>query len=197
MRFLRLILGFMMTLFILAITVGAQAPAGQTGGGRRAPAGPPFTMTMGFPDGGELPMKNSALGAKMSPEINWTNPPAGTMSFVLSMNDVDFSRKRTMEGMLHWLVWNIPASATGLPEGVPMGQLQNGAFQISASGQMYRAPMGPGYKHHYIFELLALDIKLDSIQPGDDPFDTRAKVFSAAQGHILGKIAWVATFGPN
>jgi hypothetical protein len=36
-----------------------------------------------------------------------------------------------MEGMLHWLVWNIPASATGLPEGVPMGQLQNGAYRFT------------------------------------------------------------------
>jgi Raf kinase inhibitor-like YbhB/YbcL family protein len=118
------------------------------------------------------------------------------MSFVLSMNDIDFSRNKTMEGMLHWLVWNIPADATGLPEGVPMGQLQNGAYQISASGQMYRAPVGPGRKHHYIFELMALDTKLD-VQPGSDPFDTRAKVFAGSQGHILGKIAWVTTFGPN
>jgi Raf kinase inhibitor-like YbhB/YbcL family protein len=198
MRFVRLLAVSTMVL-AAGISVTAQTPEGQVVGGRRAPAasGPVFTMTMGFPDGTELPHKNSALGAMMSPEVNWANPPAGTMSFVLSMNDVDFSRNKTMEGMLHWLVWNIPSSATGLPEGVPMGQLQNGAYQISASGQVYRAPMGPRYKHHYIFELLALDIKLDNIQPGSDPFDTRAKVFGAAQGHILAKIAWVATFGPN
>jgi Raf kinase inhibitor-like YbhB/YbcL family protein len=198
MRFLQL-LGVSIILLLAGIPLAAQAPEGQAAGGRRAPAasGPVFNMTMAFPDGTELPRKNSSLGAMMSPEVNWANPPAGTMSFVLSMNDVDFSRNKTMEGMLHWLVWNIPASATGLPEGVPMGQLQNGAYQISASGQVYRAPMGPRYKHHYIFELLALDSKLDNIQPGSDPFDTRAKVFSAVQGHILSKVAWVATFGPN
>jgi Raf kinase inhibitor-like YbhB/YbcL family protein len=198
MRFLRLLPG-LLVVFLAAITVTAQGPTGQAGdgaGGRARAAGRPiFDMTMGFPDGGLLLRENSGLGAMMSPEINWTNPPAGTMSFVLSMNDIDFSRNHTMEGMIHWLVWNIPASATGLPEGVPMGQLANGAYQISASGQMYRAPVGAGRKPRYIFELLALDTKLD-VQP-DQPFETRAKVFAAAQGHIVQKIAYVATFGPN
>jgi len=153
-------------------------------------------MTMGFPDGGQLPQKNSGLGAMMSPEINWTNVPAGTMSFVLHMNDSDFSRNKTTEGMLHWLVWNIPGTATGLPEGVPMGQLQNGAYQMSASGQTYRAPVGPGRKHHYIFELLALDTKLD-VMPTAEPFETRAAVLKAVQGHILSRSTWVTVFGPN
>src|SRR5579862_9322360 len=126
---------------VLAIRIAAQAPAGQAGGARAGgPAAAPFTMTMGFPDGAQLPQKNSGLGAMLSPEINWTNVPKGTVSFVLSMDDNDFSRNKTTEGMLHWFVWNIPGTATGLPEGVPMGPLANGASQISASGQMYRAP---------------------------------------------------------
>jgi Raf kinase inhibitor-like YbhB/YbcL family protein len=182
---------------MLAVAVGiaAQAPPGQGGGGARGPAAPPFTMTMSFPDGAQLPQKNSALGAMLSPEINWTNAPKTTVSFVLSMDDNDFSRNKTTEGMLHWFVWNIPGTATGLPEGVPMGQLSNGAYQISASGQMYRAPAGPGRQHHYVFWLLALDTKID-VQPGD-PFDTRAAVMKALQGHIVGRSTYVTVFGPN
>ena len=196
MRSLRLFT-VLTVMLVLAIRIAAQAPAGQAGSARAAaPAAPPFTMTMSFPDGTQLPLKNSALGAMMSPEVNWTNVPAGTMSFVLHMNDSDFSRNRTTEGMLHWLVWNIPGTATGLPEGLPMGQLPNGAYQISASGQTYRAPAGPGRKHHYIFELLALDTKLD-VQPGTEPFDTRAAVLKALQGHVLSRSTWVTTFGPN
>ncbi len=182
---------------MLAVAVGiaAQAPPGQGGGGARGPAAPPFTMTMGFPDGAQLPQKNSALGAMLSPEINWINAPKAAVSFVLSMDDNDFSRNKTTEGMLHWFVWNIPGTATGLPEGVPMGQLSNGAYQISASGQMYRAPAGPGRQHHYVFWLLALDTKID-VMPGD-PFDTRAAVMKALQGHIVGRSTYVTVFGPN
>ena len=185
MRFLRLF-PVLTLMLVLAVRIAAQAPAGQAGGARSAgPAALPFTMTMSFPDGAQLPLKNSALGAMMSPEVNWTNVPKGTMSFVLSMDDNDFSRNKTTEGMLHWFVWNIPGTATGLPEGVPMGQLQNGAYQISASGQTYRAPAGPGRQHHYVFWLLALDTTVD-VQPGTDPFDTRAAVMKAAYSESIG-----------
>ncbi len=196
MRSLRLfpVLALML---VLAVRIAAQAPGGQAGGARAAgAAAAPFTMTMSFPDGAQLPLKNSALGAMMSPEVNWTNVPKGTVSFVLSMDDNDFSRNKTTEGMLHWFVWNIPGTATGLPEGLPMGQLPNGGYQISASGQMYRAPAGPGRQHHYIFWLLALDTKVD-VQPGSDPFDTRAAVMKALQGHVVGRSTWVTVFGPN
>jgi len=187
---------------LLAITVAAQAPAGQApaarGAGGAAAGGPLMQMTMDFPDGGQYPVKNSGLGAGLSPEIHWSNAPAGTMSFVLDMNDIDFSRNRTTDGNIHWLVWNIPASAKGLPEGVPNGQLQNGAYQTSATGPgIYRAPNGPNRKHHYVFQLLALDIKLDGIMPGPDPFATRDDIMKAAQGHVLARINWVMTFGPN
>jgi Raf kinase inhibitor-like YbhB/YbcL family protein len=208
MRFLRPLPGLaVISLLTITITVAAQAPAGQAPGGRGAggagaagggPGGGAMQMTMDFQDGGQYPVKNSGLGAMLSPEIHWSNAPAATMSFVLDMNDIDFSRNRTTEGNIHWLVWNIPASAKGLPEGVPNGPLQNGAYQTSASGPgTYRAPNGPGRKHHYVFQLLALDIKLDDIMPGPDAFATRADIMKAAQGHVLSRINWVMTFGPN
>jgi Raf kinase inhibitor-like YbhB/YbcL family protein len=197
MRSLRLFSVFtLMLVLAIAIRIAAQAPAGQAGGARAGgPPPAPFTMTMSFPDGAQLPQKNSGLGAMLSPEINWINVPKGTVSFVLSMDDNDFSRNKTTEGMLHWFVWNIPGTATGLPEGVPMGALANGASQISASGQMYRAPVGPGRVHHYVFWLLALDTKID-VQPGE-PFETRAAVLKAAQGHVIGRSTWMTLFGPN
>jgi Raf kinase inhibitor-like YbhB/YbcL family protein len=97
---------------------------------------------------------------------------------------------------VHWLVWNIPATATGLPEGVAKGpQLPDGSYQISATGQVYRGPGAPatGPFHHYVFEVFALDTKLD-VTPGSDAFETRANVVKAMQGHILGKAAYAGLF---
>ena len=183
---------------ILSIAVVAS---GQQRGG--APAAPPMTLTVaGFPDGGPIPVKFSqaapgvAVGEGLSPAISWTNAPAGTQSFVLNMHDMDVARNKTTDDQAHWIVWNIPADAKGLPEGVPKGrQLANGAFQHSATGEMYRGPGAPanGPQHHYMFEIYALDTKLD-VQPGADAFASRAAVMQAMQGHILGKAVYGGLF---
>jgi hypothetical protein len=195
-------------LFVSAIVLLVVMPmAAQERGGQRgapaAPAGPAMTLTIpAFPDGGQFPVKYSqaadgvAPGEGTSPAISWANPPAGTQSFVLNMRDMDVARNRTTDDQAHWVVWNIPGTATGLPEGVPKGaQLADGSFQISATGQMYRGPGAPatGPQHHYMFELYALDTKLD-IQPASDAFETRANVMKAMQGHILGKAVYGGLF---
>ena len=177
--------------------------AAQQRGEAPAPAAPPMTMTVaGFQDGGQIPVRFSqaaegvAPGEGTSPAINWTNTPAGTQSFVLNMHDMDVARNKTTDDQAHWVVWNIPATETGLPEGVPKGpQLSNGAHQISATGQVYRGPGAPatGPHHHYMFELYALDTKLD-VQPSADAFETRANVMKAIQGHVLGKAVYGGLF---
>ena len=86
-------------------------------------------------------------------------------------------------------MWNIPAAAAGLPEGVPKSsQLSDGSYQISATGPVYRGPGAPatGPPHHYMFELFSLDTKLD-VQPTADAFATRANVLKAMQGTSSGK----------
>ncbi len=176
--------------------MAAQAPAAQ-GAAPAAPAGPPFTMSIsGFADGAEIPARFTQAGNQTSPAISWMNPPAGTVTFLLHMHDLEVSRNHKLDDQLHWLVWNIPASATGLPEGVPMGaQLQNGAYQLSATGAVYRGPgaAASGPRHHYTFELIALDTKVD-VQPGTDAFETRVNVMKAIQGHILGKAVYMGLF---
>jgi len=188
----------MMTL--LAVTcLAAQDRGGQRGG----PPAPAMTLTVsGFPDGGQIPVKFSqaaegaAPGEGTSPAMTWTNTPAGTQSFVLHMHDLDVARNKTTDDQVHWVVWNIPATATGLPEGVPKGpQLSDGSHQISATGQVYRGPGAPatGPQHHYMFEIYALDSKLD-VQPTADAFETRTNVMKAMQGHILGKAVYGGLF---
>ena len=166
---------------------------------------PPAQMTMtvaGFADGGQIPVKYSqaapgvATGEGLSPEIKWANVPAGTQSFVLNMHDMEVSRNKTTDDQAHWIVWNIAATATGLPEGVPKGaQLADGAYQMSATGTMYRGPgaAANGPAHHYMFEIYALDTKLD-VKPSGDAFESRTKVMAAMQGHILGKAVYGGLF---
>jgi Raf kinase inhibitor-like YbhB/YbcL family protein len=188
------------TIAALVATALAAQERGQRGG---AAAGPPLTLTIAaFPDGGEIPVKFSqaapgvAPGEGTSPAISWSNVPAGTQSFVLNMRDMDVARNKTTDDQAHWVVWNIPATATGLPEGVPKGaKLADGSYQISATGQMYRGPGAGanGPRHHYMFELYALDTKID-VQPAADAFETRANVFKAMQGHVLGKAVYGGLF---
>jgi hypothetical protein len=184
---------------LLATPLAAQQRSG-------APAAPPMTMTVaGFADGGQIPVKYSqaapgvAVGEGLSPAITWANAPAGTQSFVLNMHDMEVARNKTTDDQAHWIVWNIPATATGLPEGVPKGaQLADGSYQLSATGQMYRGPGAPanGPPHHYMFEVYALDIKLDVLPATGDnaAFESRANVMKAMQGHILGKAVYGGLF---
>ena len=176
----------------------AQAPAAPA-----APAPPAMTLTVsGFPDGGMIPVKftqaapGAAPGEGTSPALSWTNTPAGTRSFVVNVRDLDVARNRTTEDQAHWVVWNLPASSTGLPEGVPRGsQRPDGSYQISVTGPVYRGPgaAATGPLHHYMFEVYALDIVLD-VQPVADAFETRANVMKAMQGHVLGKAVYGGLF---
>ena len=189
---IRRLLSASIIMFVPIMMLAAQT---QTGPGMATPKHLIMTIT-GFADGSDIPLKYTAAGSQTSPEITWINAPAGTVTFLLHMHDMDFSRNHTTDDQLHWLVWNIPATATGLPEGVPKGaQLENGAYQISASGQVYRGPGAPASfpRHHYAFELFALDTKID-VQPGTDPFETRAEIMKAIQGHILEKSVYVGLF---
>ena len=169
------------------------------GGGQRAGGAPPRAMTLtttAWPDGDPIPVKYTQAGEQVSPALTWTNTPANTVSFVLHMHDPDVARNKTTDTQVHWLVWNIPGTATGLPEGVPQGaELPDGSRQISATGPVYRGPGAPatGPMHHYTFEIYALDAKLD-VPAGTDAFETRAAVMKAMQGHILGKAVYVGLF---
>jgi len=177
---------------VLAVTASAQTMPAQT-----APAPKPLIMTItAFADGTEIPPKYTQAGDQTSPAINWSSVPDGTVTFLLHMHDLEVSRNKTTDDQLHWIVWNIPATATGLAEGLPKGEkLPNGAYQLSATGPVYRGPGAPasGPRHHYTFELYALDTKLD-VQPGTDAFETRANIMKAIQGHILGKAVYMGLF---
>jgi Raf kinase inhibitor-like YbhB/YbcL family protein len=171
---------------------GAGAPAAAQGG-----AAPMRLMSNSFIDGGLIPVKYTQAGEQASPQLAWANAPMGTQSYVLHMHDMEGARNKTTDDQLHWLVWNIPVETRALPEGVPMGDLKDGSHQTSATGNgVYRGPGAPanGPYHHYVFELFALDTKIDVPANPADPFDTRTKVLAAIQGHVLGKPVYLGFF---
>ncbi|MFC5409407.1 YbhB/YbcL family Raf kinase inhibitor-like protein [Larkinella bovis] len=186
------------TLLISVVSLAfAQQPAA-------APV-PPLRLTIpAFSDGGIIPIKftqaapGAAPGGGTSPALSWSDVPPGTQSFVLHMHDVDVARNKTPDDNLHWLVWNIPGTLTGLPEGLPAGaQLPDGSYQVNLFTAAYRGPgaAASGPLHHYIFELFALDTKLD-IKPGADGQGsaTRVEILKAMEGHVLGKAGYVGLF---
>ena len=177
---------------------GAQRGAGAPAGGQRGGGGGPAMMltSTAFADGGQIPARYTQAGDQVSPALTWHNAPANTVGFVLHMHDMEGVRNRTTDDQLHWLVWTIPGSSTGLPEGLPQGaQLPDGSWQVSASGQVYRGPGAPatGPMHHYTFEIFALDTKID-VPPSADAFETRTNVLKAMQGHILAKAVLMGLF---
>lgn len=155
-----------------------------------APRPPGLTLTTtAFQDGGIIPDKYTmnAESAAVSPALQWSHVPPGTVSFALVMHDPDTSLHKTSEEVLHWMIFNIPGTATGLPEGVPnTPQLPDGAIQVLNTGHKF-GYMGPGAGpagpyHHYTFELYALDTKLDLTSDATLP-----QLLSAVDGHVLGK----------
>ena len=191
-----------MMIAIAAVSLGAQAPAQPGGQPGRAggPATPPMELsTPAFKDGSVIPDRHTQLQQAergVSPALNWINAPAATQSFVVHMRDPEVARNRTTDDQVHWLVWNIPGTEKGLPEGMPEGaQLPNGIRQISASGPVYRGPGAPanGPMHHYTFEVYALDTKID-MAAGADAWETRRNLFKAMDGHVIGKAVMVGLF---
>jgi hypothetical protein len=180
----------------LALAVGTAAALAQGQAKGKGPAGPGMTLTTtAFADGAEVPAKyTQAEQNPPSPKLEWTNVPAGVVTFALILHDPDVALQRKMDDVLHWAVFNIPGSARELPEGVPAkATLPDGTVQIKnlRGGVGYMGPgaPAPGPHHHYTFELFALDTKLDLT-----PEASRADLIKAMDGHIVAKAVLVGRF---
>ncbi len=186
-----------------------------------SPAGRPravAVMTLdspAWPDGGVIPLRHSQAGRDVSPALAWQGAPDGVVSYVLVVRDLDQLSPATGEDTLHWLVWNIPATTTALPQGMPQGNAPlvpgpagggggsgaarvptDGPRQTSVTGPNYRGPAAPasGPPHHYAFEIYALDTWIDVSAFGQFPAAMRSAVTAAMAGHIRGKGVRIGTF---
>jgi Raf kinase inhibitor-like YbhB/YbcL family protein len=187
---------FCITTLTLVLAGGALAQQTQTPPAP-APTKPRLTLTTdAFEDGGVIPNKftQAAEGTPVSPKLVWSYVPDGTASFALILRDPDTSLMKKTDEVLHWLIFNIPGTATSLQEGVPaQAQLPDGSIQsLNQSKKVGYLGMGAaavGPYHHYTFELFALDTKLSL-----GPDATQTDVMQAMDGHILMKGVLVGRF---
>jgi Raf kinase inhibitor-like YbhB/YbcL family protein len=141
-----------------------------------------------FAQGQPIPVKYTCKGEDISPALAWGDPPAGTQSFALIMDDPD----APVGTWVHWVLFNIPASARGLPEAFPAdASLPDGSLSGKNSwGRTgYGGPCPPSGTHRYFFKLYALDETL-AINPGAD----KGELEKAMVGHILASAELMGTF---
>lgn len=132
-----------------------------------------------FNDGAMIPKEYTCDGTDISPALSWSGVPEGTQSLALICDDPD----APMGTWVHWVLFNIPASANGLPRAVPPDKiLENGAGHgINDFGNFgYGGPCPPGGTHRYFFKIYALDAEL-ALAPGIK----KEALLTAMQGHIL------------
>lgn len=132
-----------------------------------------------FEHEGTIPPKYACGAEDVSPALHWNEPPAGTQSFALIMDDPDAGSTP----FVHWVIYNIPTSARGLPEAVPTDQALpdgslNGRTSMYSIG--YMGPCPPSGAHHYFFTLYALDTTLEFPAPAN-----KDDLLKAMEGHIL------------
>jgi Raf kinase inhibitor-like YbhB/YbcL family protein len=140
-----------------------------------------------FADGQPIPAEFSCLGRGMSPHLSWSTVP-GTQSLALIVRDTD-----TNGGLVHWVVYDIPASVTELPSAaVSHGPFASGAQQgingFGAAG--WKPPCPPkGSTHRYLFELYALDTQVPVMGA-----PTVSALMHAIHGHVLAKASLLGTY---
>lgn len=151
-----------------------------------------------FEHGGPIPRDCTGQGADRSPALAWSGAPEGVRAFALIMDDADAPMP---EPWVHWVIYNIPADATGLPEGLdrtpslraPVAAIQ-GRNTFTFDGQPgigYNGPYPPkGHQtHHYNFSLFALDGPVD-LPPGA----SKDELLAAMSGHILARANLVGSY---
>lgn len=151
----------------------------------------PFTLrSPAFHDGGEIPVTHTCEGENLSPPLVWTGVPHGTRSFVLIVDDPDApdpaAPKRTW---VHWVVYNIPGSSTGLPnrsQALPLGS-ECGLNDWNQA--TYGGPSPPIGRHRYFFKLYALDTQLSHLPDAKKP-----DIEAAMAGHILDRTELIGTY---
>lgn len=149
----------------------------------------PFTITSpNFHDGGPLSQQNEfnqfgCTGSNIAPQLDWTNVPAGTHSFVMLMSDYDAP---VAGGFHHWVVYNIPVQVRELEGNNPFTE---GTNSFGFTGYGGPCPPPTGEIHHYLFLLYAINIA----QVGG-PGLTFDQVVSAIQSNVLGATSIIGTF---
>jgi Raf kinase inhibitor-like YbhB/YbcL family protein len=142
-----------------------------------------------FADYEAIPRKYTCEGGDVSPALSWSGVPEETQSLALIVDDPDAPDPQAPRmTFVHWVVFNIPKVAPGLPQGgdpLPEGTAQ-GENDFRRTG--YGGPCPPVGRHRYVFKLYALDTTLELEKP------TKAELEAAMEGHVLAEAQLVGTY---
>ena len=145
-----------------------------------------------FEDGAEIPARHTCQGEDVSPPLSWSGVPDGARSLALVVDDPDAPDPRApTTTWVHWVLYDVPASARGLPEAVSRAALPAGTREGVNDWRRtgWGGPCPPVGRHRYFFKLLALDAAL-----GDLRSPAKAALLAAARGHVLAEAQLVGTY---
>ena len=145
-----------------------------------------------FAPNASIPTKYTCDGDQTSPPVEWSGAPRGTKSLALIVEDPDVpDPAKPQRTYVHWVVYNIPASANAIPENAAKSGLPAGAIQgrNDSKKQAYGGPCPPIGRHRYFFKLSALDSDLQFVTP-----PMKGDLEKAMQGHVLGSGELIGTY---
>ena len=145
-----------------------------------------------FADNGEIPARFTCEGHDASPPLLWSGAPGQTKSFALIVDDPDAPDPSAPRGTwVHWVLYNLPPTASSLAEGVPADQLPAGTLQGVNDWKRtgYGGPCPPVGRHRYFHKLFALDVVLPDLH---EP--SKARLEQAMSGHVVEQAQIVGTY---
>lgn len=147
----------------------------------------PFKLSSpAFAAGGEIPQQFTCDGTNIPPHLVWSDPPDGTRSFVLIVDDPD----APSGSFTHWVLFDIPGDCTDLPSGTRSDAI--GVSGRNGRGELgYTGPCPPSGTHRYFFRLSALDVETLGFTAGA----SRNQVERAMAAHRLGDAELLGRYG--
>ncbi len=149
-------------------------------------------MSPVFENDQEIPVLYTCEGDDISPALDWREVPAGAASLALIVDDPDAPDPRAPKmTWVHWVLYNLPASSTGLREGIPPTDLPAGTLEGLNDWKRtgWGGPCPPIGRHRYFFKLYALDTVLPDLH-----HPTKSKLEAAMDGHILAQAVLMGTY---
>jgi len=150
-----------------------------------------ITSTAFAPEGA-IPSLYTCEGKDISPPLAWNGAPAATKSFALIVDDPDAPDPAAPKmTWVHWVLYDIPVAATGLPEAVEASALPPGTCEgVNDWGRTgFGGPCPPIGRHRYFHKLYALDTALPDLKR-----PKKAALEKAMQGHVLAQAVLIGTY---
>jgi Raf kinase inhibitor-like YbhB/YbcL family protein len=145
-----------------------------------------------FAHEGPIPAAFTCEGRDRSPALQWSGVPPNAKSLALIVDDPDAPDPKAPETTyVHWVLYNIPGGAVGLPEGIEGSDLPAGTREGTNDWKRagYGGPCPPIGRHRYFFKLYALDVALPDLGPA-----TKPELEAAMKGHVLAEATLMGTY---